>query len=226
MESIWFSVKLNCMGYIYAILVALPLGFILGAFPIFRTIASDYLDSIRFLPFTAMTGLFIAWFGIHIKMKTMFLAGSILVYLLPTVVERVAEVPDYYLQLAYTLGATRWQTVHLLMIRNVLSRVWVDIRVLVAISWTYIIVAEGINMEGGVGMVIATGVRMSNTALVFGMLFIIIAIGVLQDKIFIFLDKFISPFKPAMKKSKVVSLVKKYAIGFFTNPKKAEATIG
>lgn len=191
----WFSIKLNLLGYIYAIAVAVPLGFVLGLFPLFRTIASRYLDAIRFLPFTALTGLFIAWFGIEVKMKTLFLAGSILVYLLPTVVIRVTEVPEYYLQLASTLGATRWQTVYLLILRNVLSRIWDDIRVLVAISWTYIIVAEGVNMQGGVGMLIATAVRQSNTALMFGVLFIIIGIGIVQDKIFVFLDRLLFPFK-------------------------------
>jgi NitT/TauT family transport system permease protein len=191
----WFSIKLNLIGYLYAVIVAVPLGFILGLFPIFKTIASRYLDAIRFLPFTALTGLFIGWFGIELKMKTLFLAGSILVYLLPTVVVRISEVPAYYLQIATTLGANRWQTVQFLILRNVLASVWNDIRILVAISWTYIIVAEGVNMQGGVGMLIATAIRQSNQPLMFGILFIIIGIGFLQDKIFVFLDRIFFPFK-------------------------------
>ena len=103
----------------------------------------------RYLPLTAVTGLFILWFGIEDEMKVAFLAFGIIVYLLPVVVQRIDEVKDVYLKTVYTLGATDWQTVKSVYIPSVMSKLMDDIRVLTAISWTYIIIAELLNRQGG-----------------------------------------------------------------------------
>jgi hypothetical protein len=78
----------------------------------------------------------------------------------------------------------------------VISRISDDIRVLTAISWTYIIVAENINSEGGIGSLIwRVGQRQGRVDKVFAMLIIIMVIGVLQDRILIWLDRHFFPFK-------------------------------
>ncbi len=71
-----------------------------------------------------------------------------------------------------------------------------DIRVLTAISWTYIIVAESIGSTGGIGAAIwRVGIRQGRVDKVFAMLIIIMAIGMLQDKIFAHLDRVLFPHK-------------------------------
>ena len=143
------SVWLNVQGYVWAIFISLPIGFLIGLFPLFRGLFSKQVDALRYLPLTALTGLFIVWFGIEDQMKIAFLAFGILVYLLPVVVQRIDEVKDVYLKTVFTLGASDWQTIKTVYIPSVLSKLIDDIRVLTAISWTYIIIAELINRQGG-----------------------------------------------------------------------------
>jgi NitT/TauT family transport system permease protein len=183
------------MGYLEAIVVSIPLGFLLGLFPLFKKLSSKYIDAIRFIPLTAVTGLFIAWFGIETNMKVQFLAFGILVYLLPVVVQRVQEVDNIYLQTAYTLGASKWQIIRTVFIPSVLAKISDDIRVLVAISWTYIIVAELINKSGGIGAMIWTASRQSRIDKVFALLIVIILIGIAQDKLFDWIDRRLFPYK-------------------------------
>ena len=57
------SIKLNVLGYLEAVAICLPVGFVIGLFPFFREMFKKYLDAIRFIPLTAVTGLFIAWPG-------------------------------------------------------------------------------------------------------------------------------------------------------------------
>jgi NitT/TauT family transport system permease protein len=76
-----------------------------------------------------------------------------------------------------------------------MSRVSDDIRVLTAISWTYIIVAEMINKNGGIGAMIFTAARQSRLDKVFAILILIIIIGFIQDKIFHWLDRKLFPHK-------------------------------
>lgn len=194
-RNTFFSIGLNLAGYIEAILLSLLLGFIIGLIPFFRGMLSRYVDAIRYIPLTAVTGLFIAWFGIELNMKVQFLAFGIFVYLLPVVVQRIDEVEKTYLQTAYTLGAKNWQMIRHVFWPSVSSRIFDDIRVLTAISWTYIIVAEMVNSKSGVGAMIYMAQRQSRLDKVFAILLVIVLVGVLQDLLFKWLDRLFFPYK-------------------------------
>jgi len=193
--NIIYSLKLNYMGYIEAILVCIPIGFVIGLFPGFNAAFKNHVNAIRFVPLTAVTGLFVVWFGIEILMKVQFLAFGIIVYLLPVVVQRVSEVEDVYQQTAFTLGATKWQMIRSVFFPAVLTKLSDDIRVLVAISWTYIIIAEMVNAEGGIGAMIYQASRQSRVDKVMALLFTIVIIGFVQDKIFYWVDKKLFKYK-------------------------------
>ena len=193
--NIFYSLKLNYMGYIEAIAICVPLGFVIGLFPIFNAMFSSHTNAIRFIPLTAVTGLFVVWFGIEILMKVQFLAFGIIVYLLPVVVQRVGGVESVYQQTSFTLGATKWQMIKTVFFPAVMSKLSDDIRVLVAISWTYIIVAEMVNAEGGIGAMIYQSSRQSRVDKVMALLFTIILIGFIQDKVFEWVDRKLFKFK-------------------------------
>lgn len=199
-RNAFYSIKLNALGYLEAIIGSIFLGFLIGLIPFFRSLLSRYIDAIRFIPLAAVTGIFIAWFGIYTTMKIHFLAFGILVFLLPVVVQRIDEVSEVYTQTAYTLGATAWQKIKYVFWPHVASKLIDDIRVLTAISWTYIIVAELVNRDQGVGAMIYLAQRQSRLDKVFAILIVIILIGILQDKLFVWLDKVLFPHKHQNKK--------------------------
>ena len=194
-RNLGYSFKLNLLGYMEAVLISIPIGFIIGLFPLFKGLFNRQIDAFRFIPLTAVTGLFIAWFGIEDSMKIHFLAFGIIVYLLPVVIQRVHDVEKVYEQTVRTLGATKWQTIRTVFIPSVLSKLISDIRVMVAISWTYIIVAEMVNQSGGIGALAYIAARQSRIDKVFAVLIVIIVVGFIQDKLFEKADKLIFPHK-------------------------------
>ncbi len=196
------SMKLNIFGYIVAILVSIPLGFLLGLIPLFSGMFSKVVDSIRFIPLTAVTGIFIMWFGLGSEMKVLFLAFGIIVYLIPVVVQRVKEVETVHLRTVFTLGAGTWQTIKTVYMPYVFSKLIDDIRVLTAISWTYITIAEMLNKGGGLGELIWMAKRQSRIDKAFAILIVIVIIGLLQDRIFVLLDKLFFPYKHLNKGKK------------------------
>ena len=195
-RNAFFSLYLNFLGLLEAIAFALPLGFIIGLFPIFRTMTGGYITAGRFIPLTAVVGVFIAWFGIETNMKVQFLAFSIFLFLLPVVIQKVDEVEEVYVQAVTTLGASKWQTVRLVFIPAVVSRVFDSIRVLAALSWTYIVVAEMVNANGGgVGALSYIAARQSRIDKVFAILMTIVIIGFVQDRILLYCDRMLFPYK-------------------------------
>ena len=193
LPNTWFSMKLNLLGLSEAILFAVPIGFLLGLFPIFKFSSKYYVDAMRYLPLGALIGLFITYFGIGITMKVQFLAFAILVYLIPQVILRVMETKDEFEQTAYTMGATKWQIIRLIYIPDVMMRVAFDIINLVAISWTYIIIAELVNKTAGIGALIYEVQRLSLLDQAYAALFFIIGVGFFQDKILTFVHRAIFP---------------------------------
>ena len=137
------------------------------------------------------------------NLKVQFLAFGIFVYLLPAIVQRIDEIKtDDHLkavkQTMITLNATTWQTMKHFYIPSVLSRFFPDIINLVAVSWTYIVIAELLNAQGGLGYLIylATN-RQIHIEQVYAVIILIIVIGVVQDRILKAIDKKLFKFKYA-----------------------------
>lgn len=194
-SNVLFSLRINIVGYLKCIFAALVVGFAIGLVPQVRKMFSQQVNALRFVPITALMGIFIAISGLTIVTKINFLAFGIWVYLVPVVVQRIDEVETVHLQMMKTLGATFFQTVRYVTWRSVIARLSDDIRILVGISWTYIIVAELAGIQGGLGSLIFLGERQSNVGKVYAVIFIIVAIGIVQDAIFKFIDKLLFRFK-------------------------------
>ena len=194
-QNILFSVRINLLGYLKSIVGALLFGFAIGLNPKIRKMFSHQVSALRFVPITAMMGIFIAISGLTIATKINFLAFGIWVYLVPVVVQRIDEVSTTHLQMMKTLGASAWQTLVHVQWKSVIARLSDDIRILVGISWTYIIVAELAGIQGGLGSLIFLAERQSNVGKVYAVIFIIVAIGIIQDVLFRLLDRLLFKFK-------------------------------
>lgn len=189
--NIWYTVRLNLLGYVYALLIAIPLGFVIGIYPLPRAMFRKPFEAIRFLPLPVTSGIFVAIFGLGFGMKAAFLAFGILIYILPVVTQRVIDLQNpenvkdnVYLQTASTIGMTNGQKFRYVYWPYVMEKVYGDVRSLVAISYTYVTIAENINKEGGIGATINTLSRQSDMSGVYCLLFIIILIGIAQDWVF------------------------------------------
>ncbi len=194
-RNTFFSFKLNVLGNLEAIAFAIPLGFLIGLIPALRAVFLRYVEAVRFLPLSAVVGIFIVAFGIEANMKIQFLAFAVFIYLLPVVIQRIDQVEKVYLQTAYTIGASPWQTVKIVFIPAVLARVYDDVRNLAALSWTYIIIAEMVNAAGGgVGALAFICSRQGRVDKTFAILLVIILIGIIQDKVLKMLGKVIFPY--------------------------------
>ena len=214
-KNLCLSLGYNFGGYIIALAIALPFGFLIGLYPVLNAAFKAQVDAIRFIPLTAITGLFIVAFGIGASSKINFLAFGIIIYLTPIIVQRISEVSDVFLKTVYTIGATDWQTIRTVYMPAVLSKLSDDIRVLTAISWTYIIVAEGIASQGGLGSLIYNvGRKQGRPDKTFAILIIFILIGLVQDRLFVYLDKRFFPHKYQIKEKHSSKLKKPSVLDF------------
>jgi len=205
LANTWFSIKLNLSCYIWALLVTIPLGFFIGLYPINNIVIGRYIDSVRYLPIPALSGIFIAIAGLTFSLKVLFLSVGIGIYILPAICNKINELQNpnnddefVYLQSIKTLGATPWQKFREVYFPYVMGSITGDIINLTGISWSYLTIAELLYKDGttnGIGALINVMTRQAHMDAVYALLFLIVVIGILQDVIFKSIDKKLFPWK-------------------------------
>lgn len=203
--NIWYTVKLNLSCYVYAILFSFPIGFLIALYPINNILFGKYINSVRFIPLPSITGIFLAIFGLTFGMKVWFLTVAIMIYIIPSVVNKVNDLQNpanekdnVYLQTAQTIGMTSGQKFRYVYFPYVTGGVVDSCIDLLAISYSYVVIAEMIYKDGavsGMGALINTMVRQSQMASAFALLFLIIIIGCVQDFLFKKGAKLLFPYK-------------------------------
>ncbi len=189
------SIWRNLQGYLWAIFFSLLIGIPVALSPVMKAMFAKQIDVMRYIPLTAVFPLFVAAFEYGEPLKVNFLAFGIMVYLLPVVMQRVWETEDVYLKTAFTLGASDWQLIKSVYLPAVFGKLIDDIRVLTAISWTYIIIAESLNRDTGLGSLLYIFARLGKMPSVYAVLLVIILIGFLQDRLFVYMNNRLFPHK-------------------------------
>lgn len=212
----WYSIKLNFMSYFYAIIIALPLGFFIALYPINNILIGKYINSVRYLPIPAMSGIFIALFGLTFGMKVSFLTFALLIYILPAVANKVNDLQNpnndkdfVYLQTMRTLGASNWQKFRYAYFPYVTQNISNEIINLTGISWSYVVICELLYKDGsisGVGAMINNMMRQSYVPEAYALLFLVIIIGFGQDYLLKGLDKVLFPSKYNKKPFRISNL--------------------
>ncbi|MDX1984102.1 MAG: ABC transporter permease [Bryobacteraceae bacterium] len=161
-------------AFVWAALVAIPLGIFMGAFPWIHDFVNPVAAPMRSMPITAFLPAFIALMGMDEAMKVGFLFFGMFFYLLAVVVEEVNKVDHTLLETAYTLGANTKDALWLLF-RASFPAIFGSFRILYDVGWTYVILAEMVNSRKGVGYMVEAARKVLDFERVYAG---IIAIGV------------------------------------------------
>jgi NitT/TauT family transport system permease protein len=179
--SSWLRVT---AGFVLAVIVAVPLGVYMATFaPIaafFRPLAltGAYVPIVVFIPLTMM------WFGTGELQKIGFLFIGCFVALLPLVIKDIADVPDAFLDVAVTKGASRWQLVRYVLFPVAQANIWDHLRGVYGVGWGWIIMAEVfVRPEYGLGALIEVSARRSHTDSIFAVIIVIVLIAVACDQL-------------------------------------------
>jgi len=170
------------IGFALATLVAVPLGVYMATFPsvsaFFRPLAlvGSYVPIVVFVPLT------LAWFGLSETQKVGFLFIGCFVALLPLVIKDISNVPAAYLDVAATKGASQWQLVRHVLFPVAQADIWDHLRGVYGVGWGWIILAELVNAERGLGYLIDISNRRGHTNAVFAIIIVIVLIAIACDQ--------------------------------------------
>jgi len=203
--SLWFEAELSrsivasawrvILGFAAALVVAFPLGIAMGAFTRIRALFEPLAIFGSYLPIPALVPLTMSLFGIGEMQKVMFLGLAFLIYLLPMFVKAVDGVQNVYLQTAYTMGVSQWQAVRRVILPIAAPGIVQAMRLGFGIGWTYIILAEMVAADRGLGQIIIIAQRRGPREHIYLVLLVIVLIAYLTDRLWVRLARSLFPYQ-------------------------------
>ena len=172
------------IAFLLAAIVGVPLGLFIGAFHWFESILQPVTEFVRYIPVPALIPLLIVLFGIDEAPKVMLIfIGTVLQLILMTS-DEIRRVPMDLLQVCYTLGGKASEVVSKVMLPAALPGIFDALRLCNGWAWTWLIVAELVAANEGMGYRIVKYQRFLDTERIFVYLIVLGLVGLLIDLLF------------------------------------------
>lgn len=196
-QSLMVSLLRVLMGFLVGLAFSFPIGILMGTFSKFKALFDPITVFLAYTPIPALVPLTMSLFGTYEKQKVMFLALAFVIYFLPLMVKAVEDVDNAYLQTSYTMGANRWQILRHVLLPIAFPQIVSAMRFGFGVGWSYIILAEMIAAERGMGWVILMAQRLGPKEHIYLALLVIIMVAYLTDKVWGKLYKYLFPYLEA-----------------------------
>lgn len=170
-------------AFLLAAAMAIPIGIMMGSFRIVGLALEPTIDFIRYLPVPALVPLSIIWFGVGEETKIFLLWLGTFFQLVLLVADDVRRVPKEYLEVASTLGAPKHRSLLDVTFPAMLPTLVDNLRITLGWCWSYVIIAEIVAADSGLGFVIWQARRFFKTPEVMAGVVAIGIIGLVTDQV-------------------------------------------
>jgi NitT/TauT family transport system permease protein len=176
-------------GFLLAAAVAIPIGILIGTYHAADAIFEPLTDFIRYMPAAAFIPLIMLYVGIDEASKILVIFIGTYFQLVLMIAAVARNVPNDVINVSYTLGASRFQVLTQILVPASLPGILDNIRITFGWAWTYVIVAELVAAQNGLGFRIMESQRFLRTDVIFLYIIIIGLLGLAFDQTLRWLSK-------------------------------------
>ena len=170
-------------AFLLAALMAIPIGRMMSSYRIVGASLEPMIDFIRYLPVPALVPLSIIWFGVGESTKIFLLWLGTFFQLVLFVADDARRVPNEYVEVARTVGARSRQVMTDVIFRAMGPSLLDNLRITLGWCWTYLIIAEIVAADSGIGFVIWSARRYVKTPEVMAGVLVIGLVGLVTDQL-------------------------------------------
>lgn len=193
-SDVLISVLRVLVAFGIACVVAVPLGLAMGAFPAIDAVLAPFVSAWRYLPAPSFIPILLMWFGTGEAPKLVLLFLGVIFFLITLIADHTKEVRKELIETALTLGAGQRVTVFRVMLPAVLPNVVTAMRQMLAMAWTYLVIAEIVASTTGIGAMMMRARRFLNTDEILAGIIVIGALGLLFDVAFAAMHRRLFPY--------------------------------
>jgi len=181
-DDIGISVARVWTAFVLSASLAIPVGIWMSSYRLVGTLTEPVIDFIRYLPVPALVPLLIIWFGIGEASKIAVLWMGTFFQLVLLIADDAKRVPREFIETGFTLGARPRQITWQIVFRSMLPNTVDNLRITLGWCWTYIIIAEIVAANSGIGHAIWSARRFVKTPEVMAGILTVGIIGLLTDQ--------------------------------------------
>jgi len=194
-EHLGWSLLRVVVGFAAGALIGIPLGYAMGLSGWFRGWFDPIVEFMRPVPPLALIPLVIIWFGIGEQGKIILLFLASLWIMTISARAGVSGVKIAKIHAAYSLGASKWQIMRLVIVPNSLPEIFTGARVSMGVCWGTVVAAELVAAQKGAGMMIISASKFQMTDLVIMGIVLIGVIGYAIDILMRISENYLVPWK-------------------------------
>ena len=177
-----------------ACLVAVPLGILMGSFARIEALLNPLVSAWRYLPAPSFVPLLLMWFGTGDSQKIALLFIGVLWFLITIIMDHVKSVRVELIETSKTLGGSRKQILWTVVIPASFPDILVAMRQMLAVSWTYLVIAEIVAATTGIGAMMMRAKRFLRVEDIMAGILMIGILGLLFDYLFRVLHRVMFPY--------------------------------
>lgn len=147
----WLSLQRLFLGLGISALLGLVLGIVVGFIPYLRATFEPFFAAFSLIPPLAVLPILFILFGLGEVSKIVLIVFGIAPFIIRDVMLRVASLPNEQIIKAQTLSANSWQMITGVVLPQVMPRLLDSVRLSLGAAWLFVIAAEAITAEGGLG---------------------------------------------------------------------------
>lgn len=190
------SLQRVVFGFVLAAAIGIPLGVLCGCFPWVNAFFAPVNIFGRNIPIAALIPLTFALFGIGELQKVMFIFIAVMAFVMMDTASAIADIDSRYIDTAFTLGATRRQTILKVLVPLAMPRLFNSLRLLFGLAFGYIMLAELVTEGGGIGglgNIINVAQRRGHRETILLVLMVIPAVALTIDRLLFMMQKSLFP---------------------------------
>ena len=172
------------VSFFAASAVGVPIGILMGCFGNVRALLNPTLSGWRYLPAASFIPLLLVWFGPTDLAKIALLFIGVIFFLISLILDNTRAVPKELVEAALTMGASRRETLIGVVVPAAMPAVFDSMRNMIAVGWTYLVIAEIVGAQDGIGAVMMRAGRFLNVDTIMAAIFTIGVLGILTDVLF------------------------------------------
>ena len=194
LSDIGVSIYRVVVSFAAASAVAVPLGIAMGAFRSVEAFFNPFVSAWRYLPAPSFIPILLMWFGTGDMPKLALLFIGVVWFLATIVMDHTRSVRAELIETALTLGGNRKQILWTVVVPAAMPNVVIAMRQMLAVSWTYLVIAEIVASSNGIGAMMMRAKRFLHTDEIIAGILVIGALGLLFDYLFRVAHRLLFPY--------------------------------
>jgi NitT/TauT family transport system permease protein len=182
-SDLWPSFSRVSIGFLISSAMAVPLGIVIGTYRRAEAAIEPSIGFIRYMPAVAFVPLTIIWLGAGEEQKWLVIwIGTFFTQVL-MVMDDVKRVRRELVDIGYTLGMSNRSILTSIVVPSASPAIWDTLRITLGWAWSWLVLAELVAANDGLGHRVVLGQRFLQTDTIFVALIVVGAIGLLMDQV-------------------------------------------